>query len=108
MTRKAKVDNKSELGFPHEDQLFLSSAEGRNIRVLSEFMSPAHRFEKYGINNTIAFFGSARTLGTRDCKKQLKEAREWAAYEKEREDNYVGYEDAIKSTHAYQSILKKK
>ena len=23
-------------------------------------------------------------------KKQLKEAREWAAYEKEREDNYVG------------------
>ena len=41
-------------------------------------------------------------------KKQLKEAREWAAYEKEREDNYVGYEDAIKSTHAYQSILKKK
>ncbi len=75
MTRKAKVDNKSELGFPHEDQLFLSSAEGRNIRVLSEFMSPAHRFEKYGINNTIAFFGSARTLGTRDCKKQLKEAK---------------------------------
>jgi hypothetical protein len=39
-------------------------------------------------------------------KITIKEAREWATHEKERKDNYVGYEDAIKSTHAYQSILK--
>lgn len=68
-------NNRSSLLFPHEDPVFLQSPEGRNIRVLSEFMAPAHRFEKYDITNTIAFFGSARTLSKRDCKKQLKEAR---------------------------------
>lgn len=73
--KKSKTETRSPLLFPHEDPLFLRSPEGRNIRVLSEFMAPGARFEKYNINNTIAFFGSARTLGTRDCKKQLKAAK---------------------------------
>lgn len=74
-TTKKKQTKTQGLPFPHEDPLFLQSPEGRNIRVLSEFMAPAHRFEKYDINNTIAFFGSARTLGSRDCKKKLKAAK---------------------------------
>lgn len=73
---KDKIEkSRSSLLFPHEDPVFLQSPEGRNIRVLSEFMAPAHRFEKYDITNTIAFFGSARTLSQRDCKKKLKEAK---------------------------------
>jgi hypothetical protein len=52
--------------------IFLKSALGRDIRVLSELMGPAHRFDKYGIKHTIAFFGSARTLSTKDVKKQIK------------------------------------
>jgi hypothetical protein len=69
------MSKKKQQGNPalfHEDPDFLKSALGRDIRVLSELMGPAHRFDKYGIKHTIAFFGSARTLSTRDVKKQIK------------------------------------
>jgi uncharacterized protein (TIGR00730 family) len=60
--------------FFHQDALFLNSPEGRDVRVLSELMGPAVRFEKYGIHHTIVFFGSARTLGTKDVAKQIAKA----------------------------------
>jgi hypothetical protein len=69
------MSKKKQQGNPalfHEDPDFLKSALGRDIRVLSELMGPAHRFDKYGIKHTIAFFGSARTLSTKDVKKQIK------------------------------------
>jgi len=57
----------------HENPNFLNTSEGRPIRMLSEFMAPGVQFESYDIQNTIVFFGSARTLSTRDVKKQIAE-----------------------------------
>ncbi|MFC1585494.1 lysine decarboxylase, partial [Fibrobacterota bacterium] len=54
---------------------YLHSRDGRNVRVLAEFSEPKHRLEKYGILDTIVFFGSARTLPMRDAKKNLRELK---------------------------------
>jgi uncharacterized protein (TIGR00730 family) len=50
---------------------FLTAPEGRIVRVLSEFMEPAARFEKRHIYNTIVFFGSARTLPPDEARRNL-------------------------------------
>ena len=50
---------------------FLNSPEGRIVRVLSEFMEPAARFERHHVYNTIVFFGSARTPPPEEAKKTL-------------------------------------
>ena len=58
----------------YENMDFINSKFGSPIRVISEFIEPSHRFNKYKIQNTIVFFGSARTLSTTDVKKQIKDA----------------------------------
>jgi len=40
---------------------FLNSPDARTIRILAEYNEPKARFEKYGIENSIVFFGSARS-----------------------------------------------
>jgi uncharacterized protein (TIGR00730 family) len=44
----------------YEDQDFLTSPDGRIIRILSEFLQPQARFKRHKIVDTIVFFGSAR------------------------------------------------
>jgi len=41
---------------------FLNGPDARLIRIMCEYLEPLSRFEKYGVKNTIAFFGSARIL----------------------------------------------
>lgn len=57
-----------------EDPLFMRSVEGRDVRVLAEFMAPGVRFRKLGVENTLIFFGSARTLGPKALKRELTKA----------------------------------
>jgi uncharacterized protein (TIGR00730 family) len=81
---------------------FLESAEGRPIRILSEYLEPLRRFKEQKIQDTVVFFGSARvdsreraerafaTLrarGVRDADetyqaelKRSRKALEWARY----------------------------
>jgi uncharacterized protein (TIGR00730 family) len=40
---------------------FLNSPHARTIRILAEYHEPRARFEKYGVENSIVFFGSARS-----------------------------------------------
>jgi len=54
---------------------FLSSPDGRLVRVLCEFEEPAMRFSKAHVNHTIVFFGSARTLPPETAKAELRAAR---------------------------------
>lgn len=54
----------SDVFFPeraYKNQNFLTGNDTRHIRVLCEMEEPRLRFEKEGIENTIVFFGSART-----------------------------------------------
>lgn len=39
---------------------FLASREARTIRLLSEYIEPETRFERYNVEDTIVFYGSAR------------------------------------------------
>ena len=50
---------------------FLNSPDGRSIRMLSEFLEPLRRFRRYGIRDTIVFFGSARTGSEAEARKRL-------------------------------------
>jgi len=58
---------------------FLTSSEGRLIRILSEFIEPRARFRKYGVFNTVVFFGSARTLSRKGALRNLREVEAPAA-----------------------------
>lgn len=54
---------------------FLSSAEARTIRILSEYYEPKARFQKYNIVDTIVFFGSARIISRKDALKLVEKAQ---------------------------------
>jgi len=44
----------------YENPAFLNSADGRLIRIVSEYMEPLARFRREKIEDTVVFFGSAR------------------------------------------------
>jgi uncharacterized protein (TIGR00730 family) len=90
----------------YEDLDFLSSADGRIMRILSEFLEPQSRFRKHKIVDTIVFFGSARLLPKKDATKMLSKFRkinpkkeENLAAELKKAEHYVRmskyYEDAV-------------
>ncbi len=54
---------------------FLSSADARTIRILSEYYEPRARFRKNKIADTIVFFGSARIISRKDALKLVNEAK---------------------------------
>lgn len=39
---------------------FIKGPDARGLRILAEFMEPAHRFSRHNIKDTVVFFGSAR------------------------------------------------
>src|SRR5919201_107154 len=44
----------------YENRTFLNSADGRILRILSEYAEPLARFRRERIQDTVVFFGSAR------------------------------------------------
>lgn len=58
-----------------ENPDFIGSRAGRPLRILSEHLEPADRFEAYGIEDTIVFFGSARIPARDDAGRALEAAR---------------------------------
>ena len=46
----------------HENKEFLNSDQGRQVRILSEFIAPEVNFERAKVRHTMVFFGSARIL----------------------------------------------
>jgi uncharacterized protein (TIGR00730 family) len=54
---------------------FLNSDDARVVRILAEFLEPQVRFRKYGIEDTVVFFGSARARPVATVKRALARAR---------------------------------
>ncbi len=52
---------------------FINSSDARVIRILAELLEPMQRFRLQKINDTIVFFGSARTKSPANANKYLKE-----------------------------------
>src|SRR5215471_12570313 len=50
---------------------FLSSPDGRIVRILSEYAEPLSRFRREKIQDTVVFFGSARFASLPDAQQAL-------------------------------------
>jgi len=55
-----------------ENPAFLNSAEGRPIRIISEYLEPLGRFRREQIQDTVVFFGSARFTGREEADHALE------------------------------------
>ncbi len=51
---------------------FLFSPEARSLRVQCELEEPAYRLRNMGVRNTIVFFGSARSVNSKDAAVKAK------------------------------------
>jgi hypothetical protein len=55
-----------------ENTAFLNSADGRPIRIISEYLEPLARFRHEQIQDTVVFFGSARFRGREEADHDLE------------------------------------
>jgi uncharacterized protein (TIGR00730 family) len=55
----------------YQNEPFLSSPDGRVLRILAEYQEPLARFRREQIQDTVVFFGSARFQGQKDAAKTL-------------------------------------
>jgi uncharacterized protein (TIGR00730 family) len=53
------------------DTEFLTSPDGRILRILSEYQEPLSRFRREKIQDTVVFFGSARFASLGDAREKL-------------------------------------
>ncbi len=58
----------------YTNQAFLHSRNARILRILAEYLEPKSRFDRYAIDDTIVFMGSARTLSADAAAAALAEA----------------------------------
>jgi uncharacterized protein (TIGR00730 family) len=56
----------------YENPGFLNSADGRLIRIVSEYMEPLARFRREQIQDTVVFFGSARFRGREEADHAME------------------------------------
>ena len=66
--------SKAEKAYKNLD--FINSRDARVIRILAELLEPMQRFQKYKINDTIVFFGSARTKPPSEARRYLEQIKE--------------------------------
>ncbi len=59
----------------YENPNFLHSPDARALRILSEYLEPSSSFKHYRIEDTIIFFGSARSPTRAQAERELAEAR---------------------------------
>jgi uncharacterized protein (TIGR00730 family) len=56
----------------YENPGFLNSADGRVVRVVSEYLEPLSRFRREQVQDTVVFFGSARFRGRDEADRALE------------------------------------
>ncbi len=59
----------------YKSQHFLGSSDARPLRILAEYLEPLSRFERYRVDDTIVFFGSARIPSREQAEAELAAAR---------------------------------
>ncbi len=58
----------------YHNEAFLNSPNARALRILSEYLEPQSRFERYKLDDTIVFMGSARTISREQAEQELRAA----------------------------------
>ena len=59
----------------YNNENFLSSPDGRTVRLLAEYLEPKARFKKHKIMDTIVFFGSARIKPRKDALAEFNKVK---------------------------------
>ena len=57
----------------YRNQEFLASPDARALRILSEFFEPMRRFRRFGVRDTIVFFGSARIKPKKEALRNFRQ-----------------------------------
>ena len=95
----------------YENEPFLTSPDGRILRMLAEYQEPLARFRREQIQDTVVFFGSARLHGRKAAAENLStveksyDGTSAAQYEQDLKRAQAGinmaryYEDARKLAH---------
>jgi uncharacterized protein (TIGR00730 family) len=65
------IDKLKSAPLAYENEPFLTSPDGRILRILAEYQEPLSRFRREQIQDTVVFFGSARFQGDEAAKKNL-------------------------------------
>jgi uncharacterized protein (TIGR00730 family) len=65
------IDKLKSAPLAYENEPFLTSPDGRILRILAEYQEPLSRFRREQIQDTVVFFGSARFQGGEAAKKHL-------------------------------------
>jgi uncharacterized protein (TIGR00730 family) len=91
---KKSDDHGIRLRKAYHDLEFMDGPDARTIRVLCEFVEPSARFRRFGIRNTVVFFGSTRVLAPEVAQQRLHEVERHAARSKGRHDYAEGMEAA--------------
>ena len=55
----------------YHDKDFITSPDAREVRILCEITAPKLKYKEEQINNTIVFFGSARSVSQEEASKEL-------------------------------------
>ena len=58
----------------YENLEFLHSASARTLRILSEYLEPRSRIDRFGVRDTIVFFGSSRFCDAETAERRVAEA----------------------------------
>ena len=65
------VDKLKPAALAYRNEPFLSSPDGRILRILAEYQEPLSRFRREQIQDTVVFFGSARFQGGDAARNNL-------------------------------------
>src|SRR5437870_140714 len=66
------LPNAFRASLAYENSKFLTSPDGRVLRILSEYSEPLARFRRERIQDTVVFFGSARFHSRHDAQNALE------------------------------------
>ena len=78
----------------YRNERFLDSPNARTLRILAEYLEPQERLRRYGVQNTVVFFGSARIGPREEATQNLRELKS-----RRRQQGHAPGNDEIRRAH---------
>ena len=70
---KKKISPSGQPQLAYRSERFLESGDARTLRIVAEYLEPQARLRRAGVQNTVVFFGSARTHSREEAEKRLRD-----------------------------------
>ena len=90
----------------YQNEPFLSSPDGRILRILSEYQEPLTRFRREQIQDTVVFFSSARFQGGDAASKELAAVEKNHAPAAQREKDLKRARAAVEMARYYEDARR--